>query len=64
MQTDAVFYELFSLEPQALMELIGLTLPYRYQFRSITVKTTEKRIDGVFEPEGGQGPILILEVQG
>ncbi|HAS50208.1 MAG TPA: hypothetical protein DCS21_00010 [Gammaproteobacteria bacterium] len=42
----------------------GLTLPGPYRFRSLTLKALERRIDGVFEPEGHSGPVYIVEFQG
>lgn len=54
MKTDALFYELFQLEPQSLFDLVCLNMEGEYIFESITVKTTEKRFLTVLKP-------LILE---
>jgi predicted transposase YdaD len=51
MRSDALFYELFQAAPQAFFELLQITPPCPYHFESITVKSAEKRIDGVLEPE-------------
>ena len=48
MKTDSLFYELFKLHPASLFELAGLEAEGRYVFESITVKSTEKRMDGFF----------------
>lgn len=64
MKTDTLFYELFQAAPQTFFELLQLTPPCPYRFESITVKVSEKRIDGVFEPELVGQPIYFLEVQG
>lgn len=64
MKTDTLFYELFQAAPQTFFELLQLTPPCPYRFESITVKTSEKRIDGVFEPTVAGQPIYFLEVQG
>ena len=64
MKTDALFYELFQLAPETFFELLQVTPPCTYRFESITVKTSEKRIDGVFEPAVAGQPIYFLEVQG
>lgn len=64
MKTDALFYELFQLAPETFFELLQVTPPCAYRFESITVKTSEKRIDGVFEPAVAGEPIYFLEVQG
>ncbi|HAO20070.1 MAG TPA: hypothetical protein DCQ37_06000, partial [Desulfobacteraceae bacterium] len=63
MKTDTLFYELFKLHPASLFELAGLKADGRYAFESITVKTTEKRMDGFFRRTDGKGAIF-LEVQG
>lgn len=64
MKTDALFYELFQLAPETFFELLQVTPTCSYHFESITVKTSEKRIDGVFEPAVAGQPIYFLEVQG
>jgi len=64
MKTDSLFYELFKRHPESLSELAGLDADVRYVFESITVKTTEKRMDGYFRPENGDGPDIFLEVHG
>ena len=64
MKTDALFYELFQLVPGTFFELLQVTPSCTYRFESITVKTSEKRIDGVFEPAVDGQPIYFLEVQG
>ncbi len=64
MKTDALFYELFKFDPQSLFDLIRLDAQGAYVFESITAKTTEKRLDGLFRRIDGQGPNLFAEVQG
>ena len=63
MKTDALFYELFQAAPQTFFELMQITPPCPYRFESITVKTSEKRIDGILEPTATGEPIYFLEVQ-
>lgn len=63
MKTDALFYELFQAAPQTFFELMQITPTCRYQFESITVKTSEKRIDGSLEPTEPGQPVYFLEVQ-
>jgi len=63
-KTDALFYELFTFDPQLLLELLRLPIKARYDFDSTTLKTTEKRIDGFFRPIEGEGPLIFLEIQG
>jgi predicted transposase YdaD len=64
MKTDTLFYELFQIAPQTFFELIQVSQPCPYRFESITVKASEKRIDGVLEPAFEGQPIYFLEVQG
>ena len=63
MRTDALFYELFQTAPQTFFELLQITPVCTYRFESITVKASEKRIDGVIEPSDEQQPVYFLEVQ-
>ena len=63
MKTDSIFYELFQTEPSIFFELMHITPACPYRFKSITIKTTEKRIDGVFEPEIETETIYFVEVQ-
>jgi predicted transposase YdaD len=63
MKSDALFYELFQTAPQIFFELLQITPPCPYHFESLTLKTTEKRIDGLLEPEQKGQPIYFLEVQ-
>ncbi len=63
MKTDSLFYELFQAAPQTFFELLQITAQCAYRFESITVKASEKRIDGVLEPSVEGAPIYFLEVQ-
>ncbi len=63
MKTDPLFYELFQTAPQIYFELLQIPQPCPYRFESITVKATEKRIDGVLEPTKPDQPIHFVEVQ-
>jgi len=63
MKTDPLFYELFQAAPQTFFELLQIQPPCPYRFESITVKASEKRIDGVLEPEMVGQTIYFLEVQ-
>jgi predicted transposase YdaD len=63
MKTDTLFYELFQAAPQTFFELLQITPPCPYRFESLTVKTSEKRIDGVLEPEQAGERIYFVEVQ-
>jgi predicted transposase/invertase (TIGR01784 family) len=64
MKTDALFYELFKLDPRSLFELLSLNMEGDYVFERITVKTTEKRFDGFLKRADGQGSNVFIEIQG
>jgi predicted transposase/invertase (TIGR01784 family) len=64
MKTDSLFYELFKAHPASLFELAGIEPYGEYVFESITVKSTEKRMDGFFRSADGSGQNIFLEVQG
>ncbi len=52
MKTDSIFYQLFAEYPSIFFELIGRSPvdAQGYQFRSVEIKQTAFRIDGVFLP--------------
>jgi predicted transposase/invertase (TIGR01784 family) len=66
-KTDPIFYRLFQTFPSVFFELIGRSPvdAIAYEFRSVEIKQTAFRIDGVFIPVSGsdQQPILFAEVQ-
>jgi len=66
-QTDSLFYWLFQTAPSLLFELINTPVPssVSYEFRSVEVKQTAFRLDGVFWPESitAETPVYVVEVQ-
>ena len=67
MQTDSLFYRIFQSAPGLFFELIGQsqTLAEAYTFRSVELKQTAFRIDGVFLPDQPEplNTVYFLEVQ-
>ena len=67
MQTDSLFYRIFQSAPGLFFELIGQspTLAQTYTFRSVELKQTAFRIDGVFLPTASTTPstVYFLEIQ-
>jgi predicted transposase/invertase (TIGR01784 family) len=67
LKTDSLFYYLFQTLPGILFELLGqpATLAQNYEFRSVELKQTAFRIDGVFlpQPNTNEQPVYIVEVQ-
>ena len=65
MKTDHPIYLFLSAGPEAFRVLTGgheLAGPYR--FSSLTLKGVERRLDGLFEPEGHAGPVSVVVFQG
>ncbi len=67
MKTDSIFYRLFLEMPGVYFQLIGQspTLANSYKFRSVEIKQTAFRLDGVLVPntESPNTPINFGEVQ-
>jgi predicted transposase/invertase (TIGR01784 family) len=74
-KTDPIFYRLFQTSPNVFFELLGYApasgfavsegMADTYEFRSVEIKQTAFRIDGIFIPLPGadQQPIFFVEVQ-
>lgn len=67
MKTDSIFYQLFAEFPSIFFELIGRSPSNSqdYQFRSVEIKQTAFRIDGVFLPpeDSPDKTVYFCEVQ-
>lgn len=67
MKTDALFYFLFQRAPGLFFELIGRfpDQAQNYEFRSVELKQTAFRIDGVFfpQPDLVDQTVYFIEVQ-
>jgi len=65
MKTDPSIYEFLATDPEAFRVLTdGLTLNGAYHFASTTLKTVERRLDGLYKPIGHDGPAYVVEFQG
>ncbi|NEP84879.1 MAG: DUF2887 domain-containing protein [Okeania sp. SIO3B3] len=66
MKTDSIFYRLFLEIPGVYFQLIGQspTLANSYKFRSVEIKQTAFRLDGVLVPniQSPDTPIHFTEV--
>jgi len=68
-KTDSLFYRIFLEAPAVLLQLAGLSPEVaaqealQYDFRSVELKQTASRIDGVLLPQAGNRPIWFVEVQ-
>ncbi len=67
MKTDSIFYKIFQTAPGLFFELVGLSkqLGQSYEFRSVELKQTAFRIDGVFLPrhDAFEQTVWFVEVQ-
>ncbi|MBK1733514.1 DUF2887 domain-containing protein [Thiococcus pfennigii] len=65
MKTDHPIYLFLSAGAEAFRVLTGgRELAGAYRFCSLTIKGLERRLDGVFEPDGHTGPVYVVEFQG
>jgi predicted transposase YdaD len=65
MKTDHPIYLFLSAGAEAFRVLTGgRRLEGDYRFCSLTIKGLERRLDGIFEPEGHAGPVYVVEFQG
>jgi predicted transposase YdaD len=64
MKTDAAFYELFKFDPSSIFKLSGIKMESEYVYESITVKTTERRLDGFLRSTDDKSPLMFVEIQG
>jgi predicted transposase YdaD len=63
METDKQLYRVFAAQPQWVFELAGLPPVGKCAMRSLTVKTLERRTDGVIVPEDAAPPLSVIEFQ-
>ncbi|WP_295580571.1 DUF2887 domain-containing protein [uncultured Lamprocystis sp.] len=64
MKTDPSIYEFLATGAEAFRVLSGgVTLQGAYRFNSLTIKGIERRLDGIYEPEGHDGPVYVIEFQ-
>ncbi|WPL19401.1 hypothetical protein Thiowin_04522 [Thiorhodovibrio winogradskyi] len=65
MKTDHPIYLFLSAGAEAFRVLTGgMRLEGAYRFSSTTLRTVERRLDGLLEPEGHAGPVYVVEFQG
>jgi predicted transposase YdaD len=63
METDKQLYRVFGAQPQWVFQLAGLAPVGKCAMRSLTVKTLERRTDGVIVPEALAPPLSVIEFQ-
>lgn len=62
--TDKQLYTLLRAYPPFFSDLTGIALEGNYSFTAISLKSLEKHVDGVLEPEDTTKPFYIVEFQG
>ena len=64
MKTDKQIHLLLAAHPDAFRLLTGgIALAGPYRGRSVVFKELERRADHVFEPENGEEPVYVIEIQ-
>ncbi len=63
METDKQLYRVFGAQPEWVFQLARLPPVGKCAMRSLTVKTLERRTDGVIVPEDPTPPLSIIEFQ-
>jgi predicted transposase YdaD len=63
METDKQLYRVFGAQPAWVFELAGLPPVGKCAMRSLTVKTLERRSDGVIVPQRPEPPLSVIEFQ-
>ncbi len=63
METDKQLYRIFGAEPEWVFQLAGLPSVGKCAMRSLTVKTLERRTDGVIVPQAPDPPLSVIEFQ-
>ncbi len=64
MKTDHPIYQFLSTGAEAFRVLTGgRELSGPYEFCSLTLKGIERRLDGIFEPQGHAGTVYVVEFQ-
>jgi len=63
METDKQLYRVFGAQPQWVFELAELPPVGKCAMRSLTVKTLERRADGVIVPQSPVPPLSVIEFQ-
>ena len=63
METDKQLYRVFGVQPEWVFQLARLPPVGKCAMRSLTVKTLERRTDGVIVPEAPDQPLWAVEFQ-
>ncbi len=63
MDTDAQLYELFRDHPEWIADMMNSPFPEPAVFRSVTIKKSERRLDGLLIPKNTKKPLTVVEFQ-
>lgn len=64
MKSDSILFEFFHAYPHELLRLLKLERPGRWSYHSITLKQTERRVDGMLERQDAPDDPIFVEFQG
>jgi len=64
MKSDSLLFQFFHAYPHELLRLLKLKRPGRWSYKSITLKQTERRVDGMLERQDTQDDPIFVEFQG
>ena len=64
MQTDKEFLRIFQSNPDLLKEFLGIEMAGPCTLRSQTLKSLERRVDGVLEFVDLDPDVVFVEIQG
>jgi len=63
-KSDSILFEFFHAHPHELLRLLRLERPGQWRYTSITLKQTERRVDGMLERQDTQDDPIFVEFQG
>ena len=63
MKTDKQLYRIFEANPDWIFQLARLPSPGKSSLRSVTIKSLERKADGVIVPEAFDPPLTVVEFQ-
>ena len=64
MNTDKLFHEYFQTAPEAVFELLQIQPNCAYTYTSPVVKASERRLDGLLQPQIPGHPYYFVEIHG
>ena len=63
MKTDKQLYQIFSLLPESLFDLVGISVTGKFHFQSVEIKEIARTMDGLLTPENQDDIHWVVEFQ-